>query len=57
MRECRTDACVVNGRAWGTGFGFCVPLDSVHELPDKQAVAGFLPRWLRERSGKSPPAV
>lgn len=54
LRECRTDACVVNGRAWGDGFGFCEPPDSVRELADKQAVAEFLPRWLRERSGTAP---
>jgi len=50
IRECRTDACVVNGRAWGEGFGFCAPPDSIRELADKQAVADFLVRWLQERS-------
>jgi phosphopantothenoylcysteine synthetase/decarboxylase len=51
--ECRTDACVINGRAWGEGFGFCTPPDSIRELADKQAVADFLVRWIRERSGKT----
>ena len=55
IRECRTDACVVNGRAWGEGFGFCTPPDSVRELAEKQAVAEYLAGWLRERSGKGPP--
>ena len=55
IRECRTDACVVNGRAWGEGFGFCTPPDSVRELADKQSVAEFLADWLRERSEKGPP--
>ncbi len=53
IRECHTDACVINGRAWGEGFGFCAPPESVCELADKQAVADFLPRWLREGSGRS----
>ncbi len=50
LRECRTDACVVNGRAWGEGFGFCTPPDTVRALPDKAAVAEFLSRWLEERA-------
>ena len=50
LRECRTDACVVNGRAWGEGFGFCTPPDAVRELPDKTAVAQCLSRWLGERA-------
>jgi len=54
LRECRTDACVINGRAWGEGFGFCTPPDSVRELADKPAVAEFLVRWLHKRSGKAP---
>jgi len=53
IRECRTDACVVNGRAWGAGFGFCEPPDSVLELADKQAVADYLPRWLQVHFGLS----
>jgi len=56
-RECRTDACVVNGRAWGDGFGFCAPPDSVLELADKPAVAEFLAGWLQRRCGKARPAV
>ncbi len=57
IRECHTDACMVNGRAWGEGFGFCVPPDSVRELTDKQTVAEFLPRWIQERSRKTPPGA
>lgn len=57
IRECRTDACVVNGRAWGEGFGFCAPPDSVRELADKPAVADFLVRWLQEHSRKAQPGA
>ena len=42
-----TDACVVNGRAYGTGFGFCTPPDHVEELADKAAVVKFISQWLR----------
>ena len=57
IRECRTNACVINGRAWGKGFGFCTPPDSILELADKQAVVEFLPRWLRDHSAKIPPGT
>lgn len=44
--ENRTDACVVNGAAFGAGFGFLTK-DSLVPLPDKQALAGFLAEWLK----------
>ena len=44
-----TDACVVNGRAYGTGFGFCTPPDCVEELADKPALVEFICRWLESR--------
>lgn len=47
LRENGTDACVVNGRAYGTGFGFCTPPDHVEELVDKAAVVKFISQWLR----------
>lgn len=47
MRENRTDACVVNGRAYGAGFGVCLPPDRAHHLPDKRALAKWLTEWLR----------
>lgn len=47
LSENRTDACVVNGRAWGGGFGFCSPPDRVRELPGKRELADFLAGWLK----------
>ena len=47
LRENGTDACVVNGRAYGTGFGFCTPPDHVEELVDKAAVVKFMTAWLK----------
>ena len=46
IRENRTDACVVNGRAWGDGFGFCTPPEQVRELSDKSGLVEFLRGWL-----------
>jgi phosphopantothenoylcysteine synthetase/decarboxylase len=48
IEENQTDACVLNGRAWGKGFAFCTPPDSIRELPDRAQVAGFLASWLKE---------
>lgn len=48
VRENRTDACVLNGRAYGPGFAFCTLPDQVRELPDKASLVSFLTRWLRE---------
>jgi phosphopantothenate---cysteine ligase (CTP) len=45
--ENRTDACVLNGAAWGDGFGFCTPPARVETLAGKAELAQFLPEWLR----------
>lgn len=46
LRECRTDACVVNGSAYGDGFGV---LESGATTPepfgDKRALSTYLARW------------
>jgi phosphopantothenoylcysteine decarboxylase/phosphopantothenate--cysteine ligase len=49
IQQSDTNACVVNGRAWGDGFGLCTPPDTIRELPDKQALANFLPTWYSEQ--------
>jgi phosphopantothenoylcysteine synthetase/decarboxylase len=49
LRENQTDACVLNGKAWGTGYAFCTPPENIRDLPDKAAVVQFLPDWLREK--------
>ncbi len=45
LDECRTDACVLNGAAYGSGFAFCTPT-SAHTCADTDALAGWLVRWL-----------
>ena len=49
LRENNTDACVLNGRAWGSGFAFCMPPDAIQELGGKSEVVDFLIRWLEQR--------
>jgi phosphopantothenoylcysteine synthetase/decarboxylase len=46
LQENRTDACVLNGRAYGPGFAFCTLPEQVHELRQKAEVADYLAKWL-----------
>jgi phosphopantothenate---cysteine ligase (CTP) len=41
------DACVVNGAAFGSGFGFCQPSHPLHECGHKMDLVQFLAAWLR----------
>jgi phosphopantothenate---cysteine ligase (CTP) len=41
----RTDASVVNGRAFGDGFGFCTSEGLQQVLSSKSELAAFLVRW------------
>ncbi len=47
IAECATDACVVNGAAWGDGFGFVVPGKAPVPLASGEELGKFLCRWLR----------
>ena len=44
-----TDACVVNGVAWGAGFGFIEPGCDTIAIADKPALCAFLVQWLGAR--------
>lgn len=48
LTECRTDACVLNGAAYGKGFAFCTP-SSIHDCEDTEALAAWLGRWLEAK--------
>lgn len=54
IARARTDACVVNGAAYGQGFGFLEP-DRTGErhLTDKPELGGFLAAWAREKLSPS----
>lgn len=47
IAEQETDACVVNGAAYGEGFGFLDPSGRVRHFPDKSSLAAALADWLR----------
>jgi len=49
LRDNKTDTCVLNGRAWGSGFAFCTPPASIQELNSKADIAAFLARWLEQK--------
>lgn len=46
LADCRTDACVVNGAAWGAGFGFIEPGREPVRIADKISLCAFLANWL-----------
>jgi hypothetical protein len=45
MDDCLTDACVLNGRAYGSGFGVLTRSREQAHLPDKAALCRFLIDW------------
>ena len=46
LTACGTDACVVNGAAWGPGFGLIEPGCEPVSVADKPALCAFLAEWL-----------
>jgi phosphopantothenoylcysteine synthetase/decarboxylase len=44
--EARTDACVLNGAAWGAGFGFLLPGHAAHPLANKAELSDYLAAWI-----------
>jgi len=48
MQENRTDACVLNGHAYGKGFAFCRPTQPIHDCRSKTELVQFLTTWLNE---------
>ena len=49
MRENATDACIVNGSAYGTGFGFVAPEREIVSCSSKAALCEFLVGWIAEK--------
>ena len=46
IHSAKTDACVVNGAAFGTGFGMCEPGVEPVLCADKPRLCAYLARWL-----------
>jgi phosphopantothenoylcysteine decarboxylase/phosphopantothenate--cysteine ligase len=47
--EAHTDACVLNGRAYGAGFAFCERPGRITELGSKSELARFVAGWVTSR--------
>ena len=39
---CKTDACILNGKAYGDGYGYCTPDNAITHLPDVAALGDKL---------------
>ena len=46
LEESRSDACVINGAAYGVGFGFYQPGQALVHLGDKLALCEHLAQWI-----------
>ena len=46
LDACRSDASVVNGAAWGEGFGFVEPGREPVPIADKPMLCAFIAKWL-----------
>jgi phosphopantothenoylcysteine decarboxylase/phosphopantothenate--cysteine ligase len=59
MRDCQTNACVLNGAAYGEGFAFCHPDEKVETCADGPGLSARLHDWLQGGSSvvTSLPAV
>jgi phosphopantothenoylcysteine decarboxylase/phosphopantothenate--cysteine ligase len=47
LRTCQTDACVLNGAAYGDGFALCHADKRVETCADTPALCALLNGWLR----------
>jgi phosphopantothenate---cysteine ligase (CTP) len=52
VKKNRTDACVINGRAFGDGFGFCTAEGLLRAFPSKPELASFLVQWTERLEGE-----
>jgi phosphopantothenate---cysteine ligase (CTP) len=55
LRECDSDACVLNGAAYGAGFAVCEPGARVRPCADTAALTEFFHEWLEEKSALCAP--
>ncbi len=50
MRDCHTDACVINGPAYGAGFGLMTAITPTQELADRPVLFNALANLLSKRA-------
>ena len=48
IEDCKTDACIVNGAAYGDGYAFCPCRDQAVHLNNPEELAEHLSLWLKE---------
>jgi phosphopantothenoylcysteine decarboxylase/phosphopantothenate--cysteine ligase len=56
LEECLTDACVLNGKAYGAGFGVVSRSGELIHLPDKPGLCRFLVDWVERTPTSTAPA-
>ena len=49
----QTDACVLNGAAYGPGFAICIPPGRIVECPTREALIAGLLDWVESKNGES----
>lgn len=54
LRECRTDACVGNGPAYGQGFGLLTRDGQRMHLAGREELYAALEQWILERAAVAP---
>jgi phosphopantothenoylcysteine synthetase/decarboxylase len=57
IKQYRTNACVVNGRAFGPGFGICTSAGLIATCDSKLALAEFFVRWIGTTTSNQQPAT
>lgn len=50
LRDCRTDACVLNGAAYGHGFALCRGDGGIERAADTPSLCALLDSWLQSRA-------
>ncbi|HTI69446.1 MAG TPA: phosphopantothenoylcysteine decarboxylase [Candidatus Limnocylindria bacterium] len=54
LDECHTDACVLNGAAYGPGFSVCLPSRASFPCGDEASLAGHLLNWASQENNCRP---
>lgn len=49
LSDCNTDLCILNGPAWGKGYGALTPSGTIHSLEDQGSLLTHLIQFLEEK--------
>ncbi|PTY05375.1 hypothetical protein DB346_02065 [Verrucomicrobia bacterium LW23] len=53
IEKCQSNASVINGRAYGPGYGICLPGGDLHHCADREALVEWLFAWITSRPSLS----